>query len=156
MQNAQISNIVEFLNDDQNMMELFKRFLIGFFREQYQNEIDAIGLEIEFIEDDLDEANCLRFELDSIFDTVYDSLSNNLCSEAGVNYLYNNGFSYEFHKWFDHTFINARDDEEFKRELQSNVVGMFHDDFTNDVDNDDNFIDIIEYLYDEINNRMSE
>ena len=53
-QNTFTQSFVQMLNIDEQRKDMFKQFLVDFFKFQIDAELDMINLEIEFSEDDED------------------------------------------------------------------------------------------------------
>ena len=142
-QNTFTQSFVQMLNIDEQRKDMFKQFLVDFFKFQIDAELDVINLEIEFSEDDEDnDFDQFRSDLESLFDTVYDMLGINVC-DTGLNYLEREEYPEEFCAWFNQFFVNNRDAIEFGNIVQSEIIPMYHDDFTNALENDDDHHDRI-------------
>lgn len=155
MQNEHISIIVEFLKQNKAIKKEFKHFMNAFFCNQYKSEIDAIELEIEF-EDNPDELELLSFELESLFNTVFDVFGHSVCSVGGLSFVSNGEYSFEFHKWFDNNimkFSNDGNDNEFKDQFQLVIVPMFSDKFIEKVNTRKN-TKKIKRMFKDINNKV--
>ena len=53
-QNTFAQSFIQMLNIDEQRKDMFKQFLVDFFKFQIDAELDMINLEIEFSEDDED------------------------------------------------------------------------------------------------------